>query len=179
MIVKIDLTPESIQNALDELEKYKAWIDRKTEELVRRFGEIGVEITRTNFEQAQYAGDNDVQVRLDDLGERRVAVVAYGDATWFIEFGTGVTFTNPHPEASKFGAVRGGYGQGRGANPRGWSYTGIPGQIPPPETEIRTSKKGKQYVHTKGNPSGMCMYLAEEELRQRFKEIAQEVFAGE
>ena len=42
--------------------------------------------------------------------KNKIAVVAVGSATLFIEFGTGVKYPDNHPEAAEHGMIRGGYG---------------------------------------------------------------------
>ena len=99
-----------------------------------------------------------------------MAVVAYGNATLFIEFGTGVAFPDDHPEAAENGMIRGGYGKHQGLNPDGWRYRGNPG------THGVVERNGK--VHTYGNPANMSMYQAMRDVEREFTEIARRVFDG-
>lgn len=156
--------------AAREVEKFKKKLHVGCEKLVQRLAQEGVEIASMKFSKAQYAGDNDVHVELQEDGTAKAVVIAMGNATVFIEFGTGIKFPNMHPEAGKFGFTRGGYGRGQGSNPKGWNYKGSPGNMGEP-FRIRPG-----LMHTYGNPANRCMYDAVRRLEDHYKDLVKECF---
>lgn len=170
--IKVDLTSAGITTLLREVTEYKKWLLSKTTEFLTRLGEEGVSIASAQFGQAQYDGTNDVSVSCEERDKYRVAVVAIGGATLFIEFGTGILYPDNHPEAAKHGMVRGEYGHKLGRLERGWRYKGDPGT----HGEIISEGKHAGEVRTKGNPANMPMYNTIKELEDRFADIAREVF---
>ena len=170
--IHVSLSNRSISVAINALENYKKYILRKTEQLLTELANEGVSIVSLKFSTALYAGDNDVSVKFEQRGENKVAVVATGNATLFIEFGTGVTYKAAHPLADESGMNRGEYGHKLGSLPGGWRYKGNPGNV----GEVITQGKHKGEIHTYGNPANMSMYQTERELEQKFTEIAKKVF---
>lgn len=164
-------------NGLDELKKKIADkrdnFDRKGQIFLKRLAEVGLTVADAQFRTAQYDGTNDVTVKVEVLSENRVAVVANGQAVAFIEFGTGITFTEQHPKADEMGAIRGSYGQGKGNN-ESWTYygeTGTDGVV------VRESDNGT-VVRTRGNPPARAMYQASQEMISKIAQIAKEVFSS-
>lgn len=156
--IKIELTNESIKNAMKEVRKYQRWVTKKEAELRSKLAMRGATVASIQFARAIYTGSNDVTVRVDDTGS--VAVIyAEGEAVAFIEFGAGVTYGYGHPQAGEFGVGPGTYPDGKGHwdNPKGWWFGS--GQ------------------HTYGNPPAMAMYNAVQEIAKSVTEIAREVFA--
>ena len=94
------------------------------------------------------------------------------EPTLFIEFGTGVTYPDDHPEAEELGMKRGEYGQGHGKQ-HSWGYYGDPGT----NGVLKEKKNGGFVVITHGNPANMPMYETVKELQDRLTEIAKEVFS--
>lgn len=157
-IVIDPLDSKSISNAIDELKKYKVWVQQKENELRLRLAELGKTVASVQFSSALYDGVNDVFVRVDSTGS--VAVIyAEGEAVAFIEFGAGATYGYGHPEASKFGTGPGTYPNSKGHwnDPNGWYY--------------------KHDHRSFGNPPAMAMYQAREEMAEQITQIAREVFA--
>ena len=172
-VIKVKLTPDSIQNAIDEIEKFKQWILDKTTELLKELAEHGVQVAKINFspENAMYDGMNDVKVEFEMRGDKKVAVVATGQAVLFIEFGTGILWADTHPE-NRFS--RGEYGYGLGKMAGGWRYKGDPGT----NGEVITDGKHAGEVHTYGNPANASLYLAVRDVEREFTEIARRVFGS-
>ena len=171
-VIKVQLNEASINRAIKELEDYKKWLLSKTKEFLKALADEGVEIANTKFAKAVYDGTNVVSCSVEERGDGKVAVVAVGGATLFIEFGTGVKYPDNHPEAGEHGMVRGGYGYHLGRLENGWRYTGNPGS----NGEVITEGKHAGEVHTYGNPANMCMYLTVRELQDKFEEIARRVY---
>lgn len=171
-VVQMSLTAQSIQKAIEAAKEFKKWLEEKSREFLKALGDEGVEIASAKFGEAIYDGTNDVSCHVEERDDTRVAVMAVGGATLFIEFGTGVRYPDDHPEAATNGMVRGTYGYGLGKLKGGWRYEGDPGT----NGQIITEGKHAGEVHTYGNPANMCMYLTVRELEDKFEEIARRVF---
>lgn len=155
--IKVELTNDSIKNAVKEVKRYAAWVTKKEAELRSRLAMLGATVASIQFARAIYTGSNDVTVRVDNTGS--VAVIyAEGEAVAFIEFGAGATYGYGHPQAGEFGVGPGTYPDGKGHwdNPKGWWFGS--GQ------------------HTYGNPPAAAMYSAVQEIAKSVTEIAREVF---
>lgn len=171
-VIRVELNSDSIGQAIQELKRYRKWLLEKTTEFVRVLGEEGMQIASLKFAEATYDGTNDVSCSIEERDGNRVAVVAIGSAVLFIEFGTGITYPDDHPEAAANGMIRGEYGHKLGRLEKGWRYEGDPGS----NGEIITEGKHAGEVHTYGNPANMSMYQTVRELEQRFEEIARRVY---
>lgn len=162
-------------NGLDELKKkvesQSQSFKSKGQTFLLRLAKEGLNVARAEFNSAQYDGTNDVTVMIEIVGKNKVAVVANGQAVAFIEFGTGIHYTEQHPKADEMGAVRGGYGKGKGNNDS-WTYYGETGTS---GTVIKETDKGT-VVRTKGNPPARAMYDASQKMIEKIQEIAREVF---
>ena len=119
--VAITLSGRDIDHLIREVEDWKNWLLDRTTIFLGRLAQEGMEIASAKFEQAVYDGTNDVSVTVEPRGNNVRAVVATGRATLFIEFGTGVTYPDNHPEAGELGMKRGEYGQGHGKQ-QSWGY---------------------------------------------------------
>lgn len=172
-VIKLELNERSITEAINEVNAYKKYLQDKTNELLKALADEGMQIASVKFANAVYDGTNDVTCQVEQRGENKIAVVAVGGATLFIEFGTGVRYPDNHPEAGTNSMTRGGYGYGLGKLKNGWRYTGDPGT----NGEVITEGKHAGEVHTYGNPANMSMYLTVRELKDKFEEIVRRVFA--
>ena len=168
---KISLNGDGITEFIDGIAEYQAWLKERTSELLYRLSSEGYQIAAAGFTNAQYDGINDSMVSIENRGENLRAVVALGSAVLFIEFGTGVTYPDNHPEAAKNGMVRGGYGQGKG-NQTSWGYYGAAGTN---GRVIKETDKGSLVI-TQGNPANMPMYAAVKQLKEKLPEMVKEVF---
>ena len=148
----------SINNAIKELNRYKAWVQAKENELRIRLSTMGATVASIQFSRAIYNGTNNVTVRVDNTGS--VAVIyAAGEAVAFIEFGSGAKYGYGHPEAAKFGTGPGTYPDSKGHwnDPKGWWFG--------------------HNEHSFGNPPAMAMYQAREQMVEQITQIARQVFA--
>ena len=168
---EVPLTDSGIERLIKETEKYEAWLKSRTETLLRRLADEGMNVASMKFMGAVYDGVNDVSVTVTKQNERAWAVIATGNATLFIEFGSGVTYPDDHPEAGKLGMKRGQYGKGLGKR-HTWEYYGEPGV----NGVQKRSRSGRMVVKTHGNPANMSMYETVKELEERLRSIAREVF---
>lgn len=155
---------------IDSVREYREWLKNGCKKLLDRLAQDGYEVASAGFANAVYDGTNDVTVSVEYRGKIK-AVVAIGGAVLFIEFGTGVTYPDNHPEAKELGMVRGAYGQGRGKQST-WGYYGEPGT----NGTVAGERAKGTLVLTHGNPANMPMYNAVKELELRINEIVKEVF---
>lgn len=174
----IDIFGGGIDELLKGLEQYQKRLERKAEELVVRLAQEGVTVAKIGFDTAEYDGArDDIQVTVDERGAMTKAVVALGDQALFIEFGTGITYPDDHPDKPDGILGRGEYGAGHGKQ-RTWGFYG---DDPGTNGVFATKKDGTQedppVILTHGNPANMPMYKAVKFLEQDFKRIVKEVFA--
>ena len=159
--IRVELTDESINNAVKELRRYATWVSKKEAELRMRLAQLGATVASIQFSRAIYNGSNDVSVRVDQTGS--VAVIyAEGESVAFIEFGSGAKMGYGHPQAGEFGMGPGTWsegpeGKGHWDNEKGWWFGS--GQ------------------HSYGNPPAMAMYKAVQEITEQITQIAREVFS--
>ncbi|MBE6784140.1 MAG: hypothetical protein E7536_09045 [Ruminococcaceae bacterium] len=159
-------TVENLDKVLKDIDAYTKNLETKLDTFLERLSTLGAFRARIDFSKAMYAGDNDVEINVEKTATG-YKVVATGQAVVFIEFGTGVI--NPeHPQSSEFGFSHGSYGQGKGANEKGWVYVGEQGNAGQP---IRDG-----VYRTYGNPPARAMYNASEDMTKSVSKIAREVF---
>lgn len=170
--INVPLSIPAYDGLIRKIEDLGNWQSDRTIVFADRLAQEGMEIASIKFSQAVYDGTNDVSVTVEPRGNNVRAVVATGGATLFIEFGTGVTYPDDHPEAGELGMKRGEYGQGHGKQ-HSWGYYGDPGT----NGVLKEKKNGGFVVITHGNPANMPMYETVKELQDRLTEIAKEVFS--
>lgn len=178
-VVKINmLDSKSIQNAMWELERIKRKTETFAEDLVRKLADRGVDIASYHFENAVYAGTNDVSIGVSfDKNGKSARILASGQSVLFIEFGTGV-YKESAPEEImniKSGSVleHGEYGMGKANNPKGWVYVGSTGQNPPGDTKM-VGDKGT--VRTMGNDANSSLWETRKALARIVGDVAREVW---
>ena len=169
--VTVPLSVNGIQELIREVGKYHSWLKARSEVFLDRLAEVGLSVASAKFQQAVYDGTNDVSVTVENRGNGTRAVVAIGASVLFIEFGTGVTYPDDHPEAAANGMVRGDYGAGHGKQST-WGYYGAPGT----NGVVKQKANGKAVVITHGNPANKPMYDTVKELEQQILTIAKAVF---
>lgn len=171
-IVKVLLSQRGIDTLLREIESYTVWLKERSQVLLDRLAQAGFEVASARFAKAAYDGTNDASVSLETRGDGVRAVVAVGASVLFIEFGTGVTYPDNHPQAAELGMKRGEYGKGHGKQ-SSWGYYGDPGT----NGVVKTKKDGSTVVITHGNPANMPMYETVKELEAMLPELVKEVFS--
>lgn len=166
-VIDIRLSTASINNAINELRIYRQELIRKSDLLVQRLAEVGLEVVNANKfgrGDSDFGGLNSY-VWMDYGGTRVTAhLVMTGKDVAFIEFGAGVHYngsggSSPHPYGSSLGMIIGSYGKGYGLQDR-WFYKG----------------DGGKWQESHGTEAAMPMYKASQEIRDRFIGIAKEVF---
>ena len=170
--VKVPLSQRGIDTLLREIERYTVWLKERSQVLLDRLAQAGFEVASARFAKAAYDGTNDASVSLETRSEGVRAVVAVGASVLFIEFGTGVTYPDNHPQAAELGMKRGEYGQGHGKQ-SSWGYYGDPGT----NGVVKTKKDGSTVVITHGNPANMPMYETVKELEAMLPDLVKEVFS--
>lgn len=167
MILNLELTDESLDEAIRKVEQYSKDFKDKTaqfvDEVASRVKTSAVEHLAGHIETAETIQTVQVQHR---IGTYTANVIAGGAAIW-LEFGTGVVANHAfpgeylHPKAVELGmAGLGTYGEGQGANPWGWWYYD--------ETGRRR--------HTYGIPATMFMYYSAMAAREQLPGIARRIY---
>ena len=170
--VKVPLSQRGIDTLLREIESYTVWLKERSQVLLDRLAQAGFEVASARFAKAAYDGTNDASVSMETRSEGVRAVVAVGASVLFIEFGTGVTYPDNHPQAAELGMKRGEYGKGHGKQ-SSWGYYGDPGT----NGVVKMKKDGSPVVITHGNPANMPMYETVKELEAMLPELVKEVFS--
>lgn len=170
--VKVPLSQRGIDTLLREIESYTVWLKERSQVLLDRLAQAGFEVASARFTKAAYDGTNDASVSMETRSEGVRAVVAVGASVLFIEFGTGVTYPDNHPQAAELGMKRGEYGQGHGKQ-SSWGYYGDPGT----NGVVKMKKDGSTVVITHGNPANMPMYETVKELEAMLPDLVKEVFS--
>ena len=170
--VKVPLSQRGIDTLLREIESYTVWLKERSQVLLDRLAQAGFEVASARFAKAAYDGTNDASVSMETRSEGVRAVVAVGASVLFIEFGTGVTYPDNHPQAAELGMKRGEYGQGHGKQ-SSWGYYGDPGT----NGVVKMKKDGSTLVITHGNPANMPMYETVKELEAMLPDLVKEVFS--
>lgn len=161
-VITVQLNSRSISAAIKEVRAYKAWVERKTQELTAKLVELGTQEAKVRFSGAQYDGNNDASVSVEPI-PGGYKIVATGGSVFFIEFGAGVFYngSEPYPEPRPPGVVGiGEYGKGFGKR-KAWGFYDERGEL----------------VITHGTPAAMPMLHAGRTMRQNVEKIAREVFA--
>lgn len=170
--VKVPLSQRGIDTLFREIESYTVWLKERSQILLDRLAQAGFEVASARFAKAAYDGTNDASVSLETRSEGARAVVAVGASVLFIEFGTGVTYPDNHPQAAELGMKRGEYGKGHGKQ-SSWGYYGDPGT----NGVVKMKKDGSTVVITRGNPANMPMYETVKELEAMLPDLVKEVFS--
>lgn len=168
-VIKMTLSTDSIQKAIDEVLKYKEEMNLKTMELVSRLADIGLEVIDANKYSSGDSDFNDIRsyVWLDSDGstKSRATLVLNGKDIAFIEFGAGVHFNgsaggSPNPFGVQLGYTIGSYGQGQGANDY-WVYY---------------DESLGRFKTSHGTEAAQPLAKADEEIRNKFISEARKVF---
>jgi hypothetical protein len=171
------LDPASIDHAIQQIEDYKAKMERDLKYIIKEAASRGVDIVRAEYAEAPYPGTKDYRVtyHLSDDGNK-ATIEAGGESVLFLEFGAGL-FKASAPLAvldlvSGSPLPHGTYGKGKGKNPKGWAYVGDIGSNPPSDTY--TVKDGK-VVRTMGNDAVPAVWHARQAMKVIFDQILSEV----
>ena len=175
--ITFTLDPESIENAIKELNDYEKSFEEKLNEVAKRFAERIQSISQ-NYYSASVADvtfpidneDNkgditarraDVTVTVEKEGDETFLVVADGEDAVFVEFGSGVRFN---------GAV------GTSRNPWGYPLGYTIGSFSTKFVGWRAWPI-KSHLWSYGTPAQRPLYNATQEAIHYLPDIVQEVFA--
>lgn len=152
-----------MRDAIAELKKYKAELNDKSVEFVRRLAEVGIPVIDENT-----AGTGcSTRIEVANNGSTSTArLIVEGKELLFIEFGAGVYYNgsvggSPHPKGQELGYTIGSYGKGKGKQET-WAYY----------------DDSNELVLTHGTKAAMPVYKAGLEIRRQIIGIAKEVFGG-
>lgn len=172
MKIKMSLNPESIDDAIKQLQAYRDDLPKKSEQIRIKVTEQLRKLVQDGFDGAFYDGllyegwqVPSVTVRSKD-GDTFSVVIAQGTEAVFIEFGAGVYY-NPGggPSDRPPGIVKiGEYGKGYGKREI-WGYYEEPG-----------NKDSLKLTH--GTPASRPMFYALKAIAEQIPSIAREVFNG-
>lgn len=175
MKIKVRLSDAGLRDAERQIQEYKATLNQKAQEFAKALAQKGIDVATVRFANAQYAGDNDVTVERDPVQTPNgFAIVAYGKAVAFIEFGTGVMHSAYSGELPAGVGEHGTYGKENGKHKR-WYYYGESGNAGTPVKEV--DGKG-QLNYTSGNDAAMAMWGAVEEMASQVEATWREVWSS-
>ncbi|MCR2033713.1 hypothetical protein [Anaerofustis stercorihominis] len=173
-IIVDNISPNSIDRAIKELENEKKIINQKFNLFIEKLSKLGVDIAKVKLTTLDNYGTlswlKDSIYSFYDATENKGVIKVGNNLGMFIEFGTGIKgATSPHPE-NIFGWVYDINSHGD----KGWWYPTTENDPNPVKT---TDEYGQVRAWTKGMPSRPFMYQTGIELRSRIDEVAQEVFS--
>ena len=156
--VVIELSPQSVKDAVKILETYKKWVDKKMDELMVRLAAVGLETARVRFEMGATEGNKAPETWVEPI-ENGFKIIARGKDVFFIEFGAGDAAGN-HPDAAK-APVDTSPGSYSAKNTMEYVKYGS------------WHHDGKKYTEL---PAYMPMYHAARDIERNITKIAKEVF---
>ena len=174
--INFELSTDSIDKAIAELERYRKSLETKKKTLLDRLAHLGEDVVAEVMagvpEEISMSNESDYQPGIKNEGET-VIIYLHGAKVAFVEFSAGITYGIPGSEyPTEAGAP---YGMGtynpesdKWQDPNGWWFWD--------PTNPKAKKSG--YVHTWGNRAYMPMYHAEEAIIIDAVRIAKEVFGG-
>lgn len=173
MKITTNLTKDSIADAIQQVRDYRQSLKPIAYKIAKMVADYGVEYAREAYETADYDGDKQIDVKIDER-KNGYAVVADGEAVCFIEFGTGVYYNSTntgYPLHRPEGLVDiGEYGLEHGRD-ESWKYVGNPGTMGQP--------LGNGAIKTHGNVAQYVLATTAELMEERIREFAKEVFLNE
>lgn len=143
------LDTASVNSAIAELQRFRSEQNQKVQDVCMRVADFGARWAGAEFASAEYDGTNDVRVTSEPTADGAL-VRASGEATLFIEYGSGALRGYGHPLPGSYGP--GTYpGKGHWDDPNGWYYA-----------------HGQK---SWGNPPAAAMYHAERAMRDYAPQI--------
>lgn len=155
-IIKIELSSESIESAVAELETLAKDLNNKLDEICRRLAEVGIQEANAHLVLAY--GNTDAFVEGTPVKTANgYKLVMGGSDVYFVEFGTGES-VNAHGYSVSVPVAKGSYSDEHAQNIRKYGFWWYAGQ------------------QLYGTPAYMPMYYAGKAIRDAFPKIAEEVF---
>lgn len=167
--INVKLDPKSIEKAIQELQDYKAEIERRVKLLVELLTNQGAELARAKLIEYGAYNYGDLYNSIEGVITEEIGIIRVSsEYALFIEFGTGpIGAKNPHPS-----------GEGVTYKSEPW-YTKADGK--PMELwygwDPIELEDGTIIYKTYGQKSKPFMWETAQELRANLLEFAKEVFA--
>lgn len=154
--ITLELSTQSCQKALKELQQYEKQIKPKLDEVCKRLAEIGAQEAQRFFDMAEN-GNGGTTVTTKKI-ENGWAIVAEGESVYFVEFGTGDAATTTHGFSVSVPVYSGSYSEQHAQkySTCGYWYYG-----------------GEKLTET---PIYAPMYHADKKMREEAPRIMKEVF---
>lgn len=152
-----ELSPDSCNNLLKELEQYEKSVKPKLDKVCKLLAELGAEEARRRFARGD-KGNGGVIVDVVPI-DNGYKIVASGHDVYFIEFGTGF-FAHPHGYATSIPVYPGSYSE---------------------QHAQQFSEYGFWYYEgekLQGTEAEMPMFFAGQEIRKNEQRIVREVFGS-
>lgn len=169
-VIAVDLSVDSLQNAINALESYRDTLDDKCIELREKIAQKLTGDAQAGFDGAVVddiisgggARLANVTVNWEHNGDGATVVIAQGDDAVWVEFGAGVYHngavgSSPNPYGAELGFTIGSFGR-NGARAT-WGFS-----------------EGGSLILTHGTPASMPLFHAVQELLPDIAEMAREVF---
>lgn len=165
-VIKVKLDPKSIENAITEIQEYKADLERRVRLLLKTLTDRGVEIAKAKVVEHGIIHNTNLTNSINGFVQGNVGFIRVDDEhAVFFEFGTGpVGAKNPHPLHPTY-TTDAWYTKADG-KPMDALYDWTP----------LTDDDGSVYYLTFGQKSKPFMYETALKLRDEFPAIVKEVF---
>lgn len=167
--ISFELSEKSIEKAIQEIEAYKAELQKKCKIFLARLIEAGFEVADATLAAVIDDEKKDTHVNVVWESDNSVSLVMRGEKFLFVEFGAGIAFSQPQNPLNDVVTPHMGLGTYPSKHPElrnaykeeGWWYT-----------------EDGQPKHSRGNAPYMPMYKADVEITRQLSTIAKEVFGG-
>ena len=168
----VDLSALGLRQLDKWLSDWKAWLEKKSDELANKFSKEGYVVAYQIIAEHVFSGATLNSLHTERIGPANYVVRAESVPVLFLEFGSGLRGYG-YPADALQGMGPGTYpGQTHALDPRGWWF-----ETDDPRLVVYTDEDtGKSYGHSYGMAPAMPMYTAVKELEQNFDRIVKEVF---
>ena len=165
-VIKVRLDPQSIENAIKEIEEYKANLERRVRLLLKTLTDRGVVIAKAKVIEHGIIHDNNLTNSIGGFVSGNTGFIRVDDEhAVFFEFGTGpVGASDPHPLGGSYKSN--GWYTKADVKPMDELYGWTP----------LSDEDGSEYYLTFGQKSKPFMYETALKLRDEFPAIVKEVF---
>ena len=165
-VIKVKLDPQSVADAIKEIQEYKADLERRVRQMLRMFTDNGIRIAKAKVVELGIIHDSKLTNSIYGFVRDNVGFLRVDDENAvFFEFGTGpVGASNPHPLGGNYKS-EGWFTQADGAQMHrlyGWRPL--------------VNNDGSYYYFTEGQKAKPFMYETALKLRDEFPRIVREVF---
>lgn len=174
-VIKMSLSPKSINKAIKKLEAYQNRVEKAGEEIARRLGKLGYDVAYGVMSGHVFSGETiESLTLLQGAKENQYILMGESQALLFFEFGAGAKYGAGHPWDDDLGFGPGTYpGNGHWDDPEGWWFP-----TEDPRLVIRRDKNGQGWGHSYGNKPHMPFYKADKAMRDQILSIAKDILQG-